>query len=74
MTHDFIGNKIAEKITSASKKKSAKASQNNERKEDVYISTPKKIHIYPEESKQIIDELRLNLKKINISRRNTANY
>ena len=55
----MIGNKIAHKITSVSKKKSAKASQNNETKEDVEIATPKKRYISPEERKQIIEELSL---------------
>ena len=41
----MIGNKIADKITSVSKKKSAKASQNNKLEEDVEIVTPKKRYI-----------------------------
>ena len=53
------GNKITDKITSVSKKKSAKASQNNEIEEDVEIVTPEKRYISPEERKQIIEELRL---------------
>ena len=57
-TGDLIGNKIADKITSVSKK-SAKASQNNETEEDVEIATLKKRYISPEERKQIIEELRL---------------
>ena len=56
-TGDLIGNKIADKITSVSKK-SAKASQNNETEEDVEIATLKKRYISPEERKQIIEELR----------------
>ena len=60
----MIGNKIADKITSVSKKKSIKELHNNdETKEDVEIATPKKRHIYPEERKQIIEELRLVPKK-----------
>ena len=59
----MIGNKIAHKITSVSKKKSEKASQNNETEEDVEIATPKKRYISPEERKQIIEELRLIPKK-----------
>ena len=47
------------KKTSVSKKKSAKASQNNETEEDAEIATPKKRHISPEERKQIIEEIRL---------------
>ena len=55
----MIGNKIAHKITSVSKKKSEKASQNNETEEDVEIATLKKRYISPEERKQIIEELSL---------------
>ena len=55
----MIGNKIAHKITSVSKKKSEKASQNNETEEDVEIATPKKRYISPEERKKIIEELSL---------------
>ena len=54
----MIGNKIADKITSVSKK-SAKASQNNETEEDVGRATPKKRYISPEERKQIIEEISL---------------
>ena len=57
-TGDLIGNKIADKITSVSKK-SAKASQNNETEEDVGRATPKKRYISPEERKQIIEEISL---------------
>ena len=55
----MIVNKIADKITSVSKKKSAKVLQNNETEEYVEIATPKKRHISPQERKQIIEELRL---------------
>ena len=56
----MIGNKIADKITSVSKKKSAKVLHNNdETEEDVEIATSKKRYISPEETQQIIDELRL---------------
>ena len=59
-TTDLIGNKIADKITSVSKKKSAKELPNDEtEEEDVEIATPKKRYISPEERQQIIDELRL---------------
>ena len=58
-TGDLIGNKIADKITSVSKKKSTKELPNNETEEDVEIATPKKRYISPEERQQIIDELRL---------------
>ena len=63
-TSDLIGNKIADKITSVSKKKSTKELHNNdETEEDVEIATPKKRYISPEERKQIIEELRLVPKK-----------
>ena len=55
-TGDLIGNKITDKITSASKK-----IQNNEseagRASPKYV--PEKRYISPEEIQQIIDELRL---------------
>ena len=41
-TGDLIGNKIADKITSVSNKKSAKELHNDETEEDVEITTPKK--------------------------------
>ena len=63
---DLIGNKIAGKITSVSKKKSAKGLHNsdddNETKEeedDAEITTHKKRYISLEEMQQITDELRL---------------
>ena len=64
-TGDLIGNKIADKITTASKKKSAKELHNNDqtKEEDVEIITPKKRYISPEERQQVIDELRLVPKK-----------
>ena len=62
-TGDLIGNKIADKITSVSKKKSTKELHNNDETEDVEIATPKKRYISPEERKQIIEELRLVPKK-----------
>ena len=63
-TGDLISNKIADKITSVSKKKSTKELHNNDEiKEDVEIDTPKKRYISPEERKQIIEELRLVPKK-----------
>ena len=51
----LIGNKIADKITSVSKKKS----NNNDDDDDVKLTTHKKRYISPEEKQQIIDELRL---------------
>ena len=55
---DLIGNKIADKITSVSKKKSAKKLPDEET-EDADIITHKKRYISPEERQQIIDKLRL---------------
>ena len=64
VTADFIGNKIADRITSISKKKPGKESYNNDDEtENVEIATPKKRYISPEERKQIIEELRLVPKK-----------
>ena len=68
-TGDLIDNKIADKITSVSKKPamelhSKQLYNNDETKEkDVEIATPKKRYISPEERKQIIAELRLVPKK-----------
>ena len=63
----MIGNKIADKITSVSKKKSTKELHNNndQTKVEEYleITTHKKRYISPEEREQIIDELRLVPKK-----------
>ena len=65
-TRDLIGNKITDKITRVSKKKSktelhSKELHNNN-DEDVE-STHKKKYIFPEERQQIINELRLVPKK-----------
>ena len=59
----MIGNKIADKITSVSKKPSD--NDNNNNNEDVEITPHKKRYIYisPEERQKIINELRLVLKK-----------
>ena len=55
----MIGNKIADKITSVSNKKSTKELPSDERKEeDAEITAHKKRYVSPEERKQIIDELR----------------
>ena len=54
----MIGNKIADKITSVSKK-STKELRNNETEVHVERATPKKRYISPEERQHIIDELRL---------------
>ena len=61
-TGDLIGNKIADKITSISKKP-VKELHNNDETEDVEITTNKKRYISPKERQQIIDELRLLPKK-----------
>ena len=53
-TSDLIGNKIADKITSVSKKPS-----NNNNNDGVELTTHKKRFISPEERQQIINELRL---------------
>ena len=82
-TGDFIGNETADKITSDSKKKSAKELHNNNNDEakegDAEMTTHEKSYISPEERKQIIDELRLVPKtylsiKMHITRRKTINY
>ena len=54
-TGDLIGNKIADKISSVSKKKS----NNNNDDDDVELATHKKRYISPEERQQITDELKL---------------
>ena len=56
-TGDLIGNKIADKITSISKKPS------NNNNNGVELTTHKKRYISPEERQQIINELRLVPKK-----------
>ena len=58
-TGDLIGNKIADKITSVSKK----TSNNNNNNEDVELTTHKKEYISPEQRQQVINELRLVPKK-----------
>ena len=60
-TSDLIGNKIADKITSVTKKISTKELHNNDetKEEDVEITTHKKRYISPEKRQQIIDELRV---------------
>ena len=65
----MIGNKIADKITNVSKKKSTtelhskELHNNDETKEDVEIATLKKRYISLEERKQIIEESRSVPKK-----------
>ena len=60
---DLIVIKIADKITSVSKKKSTKELPNDETEEDTEITAHKKKYISPEERQQIINELRLVPKK-----------
>ena len=64
-TAEEIGDKMADKITSVSKKKPAKELPNDETKEeeDVKITTHKKSYISPEERQKTIDELGLVPKK-----------
>ena len=54
-TGDLVGNKIADKITSVSKKSTKKLPTIDE---DVELTTHKR-YISPEEREEIIDELRL---------------
>ena len=69
-TGDLIGNKIVDKLTSVSKKKSTKELHDNDetKEEDVEITTLKKRYISPEERQKIVEELRLALKKMYIFR------
>ena len=60
---DLIGNKIADKITSVSKKASNNNNNNNNNNEYVEIAAHKKIYISPQERQQIVNELRLVPKK-----------
>ena len=55
----MIGNKIADKITSVSNKKSTKELPNDETEEDTEIAIPKKRYISPEERQKKFDELTL---------------
>ena len=57
----MIGNKIADKITSVSKKPNN--NNNNNNIENVKLTDNKKRYISPEEKQQIINELRLIPKK-----------
>ena len=58
-TGDLIGNKIADKITSISKKSNKELPNNDNEKEDVEITTRKKRYLSSEEKQRIIDKLRL---------------
>ena len=55
-TDDLVGNRIADKITSDSKKSTKKLPTVDE---DAELTSPQKRYISPEERQQIIDELRL---------------
>ena len=59
-TGDLVGNKIAEKRTSVSKKSTKKLPTIDEGAE---LTTHKKRYISPQERQQIIDELRLEIIK-----------
>ena len=65
----MIGNKIADKITSVSKKLATELNtielhSNDEiKEEDIEVATPKKRYISPEEIQTFIDNLRLAPKK-----------
>ena len=52
----MVGNKIADKITSVSKKSTKKLPTIDE---DIELTTHKKRYISPEERQQVIDKLRL---------------
>ena len=55
-TGDLIGNKIADKITSVSKKKFTKELHNNdETEEDVEIATPKKRFLQKKDNKLLMN-------------------
>ena len=87
-TGGLIGNKIADKVKSVSKK--SNNNNNNNDNEDVKITAHKKRYISPQERQQIInesrlvpkkrvfskiiDELMLIFKKIHISQRKITNY
>ena len=65
----MIGNKIVDNITSISKKSNKELPNNDEKEEDMEITTHKiyiyiYIYISPEERQRVIDELRL-VPKIN---------
>ena len=55
-TGDFIGYKIADKITSVSKKSNKELPNNETKEENAEITNHKKRYISPEERQQIIDE------------------
>ena len=59
----MIDNKIADKITSVSKKPVKELPNDEAKEEDVEITTHKKRYTSPKERQQIIDELKLVPKK-----------
>ena len=63
-TGGLVGNKIADKITSVSKKSLQKSTKLPTIDENEKLTTHKKRYISPEERQQIIDELRLILKRL----------
>ena len=69
-TGDLIGNKIVDKITGVSKKKSTKELHNNDeiKEEDVERTTHKKRYISPEERQQTIDELSMYKLRLTLKR------
>ena len=58
-TGGLVGNKIADKITSASKKSLKKPHDEESSQTEVNNEIPKERYISPKERQQIIDELRL---------------
>ena len=58
-TGDLIGNKIADKIRSISKRPVKEILNNDKTKKDAEITTNEKRYISPEERQQIINELTL---------------
>ena len=58
-TGDLVGNKIVDKITSASKKSLRKPRDEESSSAEVNKEIPKERYISPKERQQIIDELRL---------------
>ena len=59
VTGGLIGNKIADKITSMSKKPAKESHNNDKTEEDAEKTTHKKRYVSPEEKQKIINELRL---------------
>ena len=68
-TGDLIGNKIADKITSVSKKSSNNNNDDDDDDDDVELTTHKKRYISPEERQKIINELWLIPKKDEYSKK-----